>query len=250
MKSLEELPDELKKRLLIARVQVDEGVLPLPLLFRYVMSILSVFGPRWHVPKDEQQILQLIEDGHETALSLVRGWQRRSWNALLCAEKVAPQWNPDLIPIPEIWSLEEIEGLYSTNLNQVIQEAKFAVRHILPSLIRDTTTVPSVQTVKDAVRHLKHQDRLINRAVYAYDAVETAQIVVCRDEDHEFNVEEEYLLHWHGEWTGVLSVSYSSSAFSIETHNKKFVKDPERLKEFWLWWLDEAVPASWHLRDL
>ncbi|RYX82094.1 hypothetical protein EON83_21000 [bacterium] len=250
MQFAEQLPEELKRRLAVARAQVEQDEV-LPLRFRYIMSILAMFGPRWHVPDSEQESEGWKEAEGEVFAAPIRGWQRRAWNALLCAEKVAPQWDSQLIPIAaDLWRPEEIEGLHSTDLGQIIQEGKFAVRNVLPSLIRYAVPFPEEQTVMDVASSVGYRNRLLNRAAFTYRAVEYARWVVCHDEDHEFNMDEKYSLHWSGDWTGILSVDYSSSAFSIEIYDREFVKDQKRLKEFWLWWIDEAVPASWFLRDL
>ncbi len=77
--------------------------------------------------------------------------------------------------------------------------------------------------------------------------------VVWRDEEHEFEMGAEYPFYCSGEAEEILAIYFSSSAFTVETYDEEakfFIKDKERLREFWLWWLDEAVPASWFLQEL
>ena len=97
--SSEPVTEQLVSALATAREQIpliDNEGLP----FKYVMSILACFGPRWNRAVDEEGIGRQLQSQDEAMLSSIRGWQRRAWNALLRAEKFAPLWKPELIPVP------------------------------------------------------------------------------------------------------------------------------------------------------
>lgn len=203
------------------------------LTFPYVMRILATFGPRLHIPLVES------EQAHFEQAAL-RGWQRRAWNALLCAEKVLPLWTR-VSPVPLYMSPSDI-------LNQAKKIVRMGTP---PSRKWNVVLIPDSDGINTRFPYHESTPQ-IACAVTAHFVIEHALGTIRNDIDEEFNLNLSYADESMGcdSWQSPTAIYASWAVGGIEGFpNYPFLDDQAR-GEFWLWWLNEAVPASWDLKDI
>ena len=211
--------------------------------FGQVMSVLSVYGKK---PNEYGDPYSPDASEEEKALAL-QGRQRRRWNAVLCGEKIVHLWSFELVQ--EYLSHRRAEQLRFFDPHRHLRQAKHAVRNNEEFPIVDFD--PSPDDVSYALYEIKKTSVPIYQAVSTYSTIWHILFTVSADDLNIFDVELHYPPIWSGEYTGNLSIIRASYAYGgMNYPNLVPLNDPHLLREFWLWWLDEAVPASWYLRDL
>ncbi|BCM91911.1 hypothetical protein IAD21_03789 [Abditibacteriota bacterium] len=224
---------EMQHRVQEARTIVERNI-DHDLSFGRVMSILSMFGNR-----SRQEVL--VED-RESALL---GWQRRAWNALLCGERISVFWS--LTTLQEYLSRKEVEDLRKIDFQQLISKSKRAV------ILQSEPPIPDLNpTGDDLVYQLSEQSKVsrdVLQAARAYRTLEWAMIIAYTDESNIFDPTITYPEEWNGDWEEV-PMAIRASYVVAGRPTGDYLDDPQARREFWLWWLDEAVPASWDLQEL
>lgn len=197
------------------------------LTFRHVMRILATFGPYANLP--------LLYGGEFSGIyeAALRGWRRRAWNALLCAEKVLPFW------------LET--KLVDSNLEELLPKARQIIQKGNP---KEPDTKLQIDPTSDNFSYKfqgKQATKGTERALSAYYVAQSAIRTVSWDIKNEFELDS-YYDDLMGDWLTMPTVFQTSRIFA-EVHDDSPLHAQAR-EEFWLWWLDEAVPASWDLKDI
>ncbi|BCM91926.1 hypothetical protein IAD21_03804 [Abditibacteriota bacterium] len=238
---------ELRRRIERARPTVEQDTHH-ELSYGHVMSILSMFGPRLEegvLSAQQAQKLGISPARHRAAL---RGWQRRAWNALLCAEKILPLWSVDVVK-PYL-SPEDVIVLQRQDLKHRILDAKMSVllQQPFPISIPEFSGDNLTSAVYNQVRVLIP----VYQASESYSVIERVLFVAGGDELNTFDVHRTYPSRWvddDQDWYGVPSAIWASYTFAGSAEGDYApIDDAQKRREFWLWWLDEAVPASWNFR--
>ena len=238
--------DELRRRIAQARL-VMENDPNHELKFNQVMFVTSVFGTRLQEKTLAQPWPDDIRLGQAQEKAALLGRDRRRWNALLCAEKVATLWSlPAIEPYLHPKYLEEVRNI---DLWRDLQKAKEKV------LLREPSDFPNFRPNGDNLVYSLHSQAVqsvpIYQSSYAYRNVEWALVIAWADEFNVYDASKTYQEQWNGNWDGVPSVIYASYTWAGVPNGNSFpLNDSQHRKEFWNWWLDEAVPASWNFEDL
>ena len=259
----------MQARVAKARVALKASEHP-DLSSRMVMRILATFGPHLKIPR-------VFKEEPKYRKSAVRGWQRRAWNAILCAEKVAPFWEE----IAAVWARVSEEAqqrcyeMYSrfpdsipdciaqarrdyppeVNLSPTLTEAKRLVQSGTPSRTGlNWEAIPSMDTVSSCL-YSQRSSLQIRQAVGAYIAFEHAIGTVLHDIESDFELNLTYCRSCGDWWTApnVIGAAWTIGGIGGIPQNPSSWfpdYDDQAREEFWLWWLDEAVPASWNLQDI
>lgn len=196
--------------------------------FRPVMRVLAVFGShldRAAISLGEQQWIS------EPALL---GWQRRAWNSILCAEKTLPFWTEN--------------PLVESNILEVLAEARLIVQSSASS--HDRLLLPLMPSSENFSYKFPYaqKDNSIRCALFAYFNVEYCVHTVNWDVEQEFEIDSYYDYLMLGDYWTIPNVISTALLFG-GGRNYPHEHDQAR-REFWLWWLDKAVPASWNLEEI
>lgn len=218
---------ELQKRVKEANAVVNANA-TCNLEFAHVMLILATFGPYSNIPTLYREGIQQMPE------SALLGWQRRAWNAILCAEKVIPLWT----------ELSRVES----NMNELLIKGRFIVQNETP-LSQDSKLhlIPSLDDVSYQFQYPQEENPL-RRALTAYYIVESAINTINRDVENEFELHTNYDESRMGDWWTIPNVIDTSLVLSGGYSYPNQYNQAR--KEFWLWWLNEAVPASWNLQEI
>ncbi|BCM91924.1 hypothetical protein IAD21_03802 [Abditibacteriota bacterium] len=243
MTEQEEL-SELRRRVEQARLTVEEDAAH-DLSYGHVMAILSMYGPRLeHDIISVEQARELGINPEEHRAGLI-GWKRRAWNALLCAEKILPLWSVEVVE-PYL-SPKSVQQLRHLSLKDLIVESKIAV--LLEERLPIRNFEPSVDDLSYRLVKPSQTSHRISQAVTTYGTIWKILFIVSTDEFNVFDPERKYSETWEDDdvdWMGAPSAIRASYAFAGRAGGRYGnLNDPDARREFWLWWLDEAVLSSW-----
>lgn len=205
-----------------------DGDLPFP----HAMRVMATFGPYLDVEAF------MRNDFSKAALV---GWQRRSWNGILCAEKVLPFWTE--------------AGLVESNVLKELEKAREVVKRASPTAKKQVFELsPSYLTVESEFSPTSSPE--LQRALWAYLTAEFAVQFTYTDVESPFELDIDYedpevhnyepqrnpCMFYASIAVGGYIGGYQDWTCSYE--------DKKAKRKFWLWWLNEAVPASWDLKDI
>ncbi|RYX85918.1 hypothetical protein EON83_03955 [bacterium] len=241
---------EQKRRVEQARLALEQDANG-DLSYRHVMSILAMYGPPLENGVINAKWGQKLGVAPAENQASLRGWQRRSWNALLCAEKVLPLWSFDTIK-PHL-NQHGVDALGRLNLGNHIVDAKVAV------LLEEEFSVPDFRPGGESlVCELADQSKasvLVYQASGAYWSIEQILILIRIDKEPPFATDRIYPEKWEDDddvdWGQYPPAIYTSCAIAGESNSANSpLNDIHARRQFWLWWLNEVVPASWNLQEL
>lgn len=222
---------ELQKRLKAAKVALREnekGALPFP----YAMRVFATFGPYLDVtPLYFDKPLEVSE---ETLL----GWQRRSWNGILCAEKVLPFWIAN--PLTESNIVDELN-----RAKEIVKNGKPIRRQFIWRLQPDYDEINGEFLQKP-------QSADLARAATAFLAAEDAINFTFHDVESPFELDIDYEdpnVHNYEPQRNP-NVFWASLVFAGGKEWNFPFEDNKARRKFWQWWLNKAVPASWNLEEI
>ena len=148
----------------------------------------------------------------------------------------------------EYWFEEYKIYLSNIDLRDEIESAKLGV--LLQEPFDSPTHLPS-DVLSDMLSTQIRVSKSLYQATSAYGVIETALGVAITDELNCFDATKIYPDQWHGEWYCIPSVIWASRVFAGFPNNRYGpLDDAQARREFWTWWLDDAVPASWNLEYL
>lgn len=223
--------EELQRRLNEARTALETSQRG-ELEVSHVMRIVATFGPRLDTIAFRRGELK------QYPLESIKGWQRRAWNAILCAEKVLPIWlKAEVMP---------------SNVEKVLREAHQVVRSGIPptqyNLLELEPSSDDVGFIGCADGAYQVAGLAIGTAIW--DGPNNLDIQFTYQDPDEIGYDP----------MDVPNVVYAVRVYAGDYdagHDEVEIGEyvvwrgsNEARREFWLWWLNEAVPASWDLQDV
>lgn len=180
-----------------------------------------------------------------------------AWLAILTARHVQPlftthvgyaadlsselaQLNPEILITKAIAVLEDGKPVdeayaYACDTHYTIED--FSTTIPLPALLAVRAANIALMTPHDDFRPFEtlKQQVLVNNEI----------------REARFITEEEEIIHGRDFSDAIWAMSpYCDSAAAAATafacEGDMFINHPARLKQFWLWWFDEAIPTAWH----